>query len=470
MKKKLRGIILFLLITVVSFGCNTSKVFAESTVPFDTVLMLDVSGSMGSHMYDMCLSAKDFCKQVKDLNSENTIAIIAFDSNAYMVCEPTTDIDQIYYAIDSLEAGGSTAMYAAIELVYDTITSVSSVHDIKNVIIMADGIPNIGPTAWNGRYDALFPELATYYDLGYENSVYNYTTAYLHPIANVYTVGFFDFNSADWDILSDEERLSVQLMKDLANTNSFFPQSAEEMFSDVGNAIVSDAVTEPPSTTVLTTVPETEATTEAITENVTLDLSQGGTSDGMSTGTKVAIGTIATGGIGGLIALIIYLLTRTPKTPIAPIAAPVILPVDDDDDTDNPINDPYRTPRGIENFAHDAGAADFNEPFVPLKTATIFGVSGLYRDSAFSIGKNEVIRIGRDPQRCSIVITEDVAKVSRVHCAVQYNEATDRFIVTDLSKNGTFTKNNRLQYDVPTELPKGTEIQLADSTNIFRLG
>lgn len=461
MKKKQKNAIIYLITIIILLLSYMPCVSAEQTLPFDTVLVLDISGSMYSSLYDMCSSAKDLCKQIKDCNNENKISIIAFESEAFIACEMTDDINLVYDAIDNLYDGGVTAMYDALVLAYNTITSSESTHDIKNIIIMADGVPNEGMCEPNGRYDAMFPDLSISFNLGYENSVYNYAVANLHPIASVYTVGFFEFNSEDWGNLTSEQQLSVQLMKDLSNTNSFFPTTAEEMFSEVGGAIISDAETES------STQPETES--EVISENITLAPVQNDSDSGMSTGTKIAIGAIATGSIGGLIALLIYLLSRAPKTPPVPIMTPAIIPVDDDEDEEK-INDNYSAPGGIEDFAYNAGAVNIHEPFEPISSAVIFGVSGFYRDADFPINSDEVIRIGRDPKNCNIIIEDDVAKVSRVHCAVQYNESNNSFIVTDLSKNGTFTKASKLKYNVPTVLPRGTEIQLADSTNIFRLG
>lgn len=458
MGKKIRNVVLALIITVFSIVNVTPGVkAAQSTKAFDTVLVLDVSGSMTSELDEMCDSAYDLCEDILEANSENMIAVVSFETYAQVVCDLTNDKDTLYDAIFSLSCGNTTAMYYGLSYAYEILDSDSSKNDIKNIVVMADGVPNEAPYMENGRYNSMFPDLVyTYdYELTSGNQVYDFAVNILHPEVSVYSVGYFDFDENDWDNLEEIDKFAVQLMKDIANADSFFPDDASAMFDDVGSQLLSE--------------PESEESTGLLTEEYSVIVDGGSTGGGLGTGVKVAIGAVSIGGVGGLIALVIYLVTRTPKPPVPPVMAPVILPMSDDDDDDNNANEVYRTPEGISKFANEADSHSlFDNSFV--NNATVYGVSGPYRGASFSISDMETLFIGRDPRSCHIIISDDVSRVSRTHCKIQYNSSRNSFVVTDLSKNGTFTKTSKLPHNVPTELPYGTEIQLADSTNIFRLG
>jgi len=397
---------------------------------------------MSSELADMKTSAIKFCSDILAANNGNKIAIVAFDDDATIACDMTGDINTLTNSINGLTTSGATNMTAGCQTAYSVITGSTSVNKIKNVIIMADGCPCRGEYLDTGRYNTMFPNL----DVAYENKVYDYVSANLHPIANVYTVGFFgDIDAAQPTLYDDYTQIAIQLMNDLSNASSFFPTSADNMFDGIAdNMIDNSGKTEQSSASAVTVV--------------------------------VCVG--AAGGGVGIIAMIIFLATRKPPVPPAPIMTPILPIIVDDDDDDNNNNNNNRNymdntpPAGIERFAAEAGAVR-NEGYyvVPsVSSAKVYGTSGTYRNFDFDIKDGEIIRIGRDPVSCNLVVTEDISKVSRMHCSISYNAAQRCFVVTDMSKNGTFTKTVKLPYNIPTNVTCGSEIQLADSSNIFRLG
>lgn len=98
----------------------------------------------------------------------------------------------------------------------------------------------------------------------------------------------------------------------------------------------------------------------------------------------------------------------------------------------------------------------------------LIGVGGVYAGSEFSMSDGETLILGRDPAACNIVLNDE--NISRQHCAVRYSAKEDKYFVTDLSKNGTFSEGGlRLQPQMETALMKGERIFLGDKKDIFRV-
>lgn len=101
----------------------------------------------------------------------------------------------------------------------------------------------------------------------------------------------------------------------------------------------------------------------------------------------------------------------------------------------------------------------------------IFAVSGMYQGASFVLKDNEEISFGRDNTECNLVFDQYNVDVSRKHCVIKYYAASNKYVVTDYSKNGTFTSDGkRLQANTSVQLPAGTELYLGSKKNTFRLG
>lgn len=73
-----------------------------------------------------------------------------------------------------------------------------------------------------------------------------------------------------------------------------------------------------------------------------------------------------------------------------------------------------------------------------ISKAAIIILSGPLAGAEISLQNQEVIYIGKDPQRANIVFSGDFPNVSRLHCSVSYEEKFNKYFVTDCSTNGTF--------------------------------
>jgi len=102
------------------------------------VLVIDKSGSMGGEKIEM---AKEAAKSaVELLGPSDKVGVIAFEGEAYWVSEihPCSDKAFVLDRISTIEAGGGTMMYPAMEEAYESLHR--TVAKLKHVIILTDGI------------------------------------------------------------------------------------------------------------------------------------------------------------------------------------------------------------------------------------------------------------------------------------------------------------------------------------------
>ena len=129
-------------------GLQAKRIDTRELPPSNLVFLLDVSGSMQSP--DKLPLVKSAMRMLVDeLRPEDRVAIVVYAGAAGLVL-PSTRGDQkeaILDAIESLEAGGSTAGGAGIRLAYD-IARENHLRDGNNRVILAtDGDFNIGPSS-----------------------------------------------------------------------------------------------------------------------------------------------------------------------------------------------------------------------------------------------------------------------------------------------------------------------------------
>ena len=98
---------------------------------------------------------------------------------------------------------------------------------------------------------------------------------------------------------------------------------------------------------------------------------------------------------------------------------------------------------------------------------TLIGLAGSLAGQAIELKPGQLLRIGRSASEAAVIL--DGEKISRVHCSVQYNGKQLGYTVTDLSRNGVFVDGKRILYSVPTYVPSGSILSLADGGNKFQL-
>jgi len=112
------------------------------------VFLVDVSGSMNTPD-KLPLLKNAFRMLVSALAPEDTVAIVTYAGQAGTVLEPTParDRDAILHAIDSLQAGGSTAGEAGIRAAYRLANAAFVEGGVNRVMLATDGDFNVGQTS-----------------------------------------------------------------------------------------------------------------------------------------------------------------------------------------------------------------------------------------------------------------------------------------------------------------------------------
>ncbi len=141
-------------------GVQGKVVSRSQRKPAHLVFLVDTSGSMQSP--DRLPLAQEAMKiAVKNLNENDTVAIVTYAGSTRDVLSPTpaTDVQRIHTAIDSLSAGGGTAMGSGMELAYKHAVKRASANVVSRVIVLTDGDANIGP---NVGADAMLASIQKY--------------------------------------------------------------------------------------------------------------------------------------------------------------------------------------------------------------------------------------------------------------------------------------------------------------------
>ncbi len=143
---------------LVHIGLQGKKISTENLPSSNLVFLIDVSGSM-DEPNKLPLLKTSFKMLVEQLRPQDHVAIVVYAGAAGLVLEPTPGSEKktIMEAIDRLEAGGSTAGGAGINLAY----AVAKKHFVKNgnnrVILATDGDFNVGESS-NASMERLIEE------------------------------------------------------------------------------------------------------------------------------------------------------------------------------------------------------------------------------------------------------------------------------------------------------------------------
>lgn len=131
---------------LVMIGLQGKKIDYDKLPPSNLVFLIDVSGSMESEdKLPLVKSSLELLSQ--QLRPQDKIAIVVYAGNAGLVLPSTNDKQKIKEAINALEAGGSTAGGAGIELAYKTAQQNFMKEGNNRVILCTDGDFNVGASS-----------------------------------------------------------------------------------------------------------------------------------------------------------------------------------------------------------------------------------------------------------------------------------------------------------------------------------
>ena len=130
---------------LVMIGLQGKNIVAEDLPPSNLVFLIDVSGSMNTPN-KLPLLKTTFKMLVKELREQDKVSIVVYAGRAGLVLEPTAGSDKntILAAIDSLQAGGSTAGGEGLQLAYKIAKEAFMTEGNNRVILATDGDFNVG--------------------------------------------------------------------------------------------------------------------------------------------------------------------------------------------------------------------------------------------------------------------------------------------------------------------------------------
>ncbi len=132
-------------------GLQGQRMSLGELPPNNLVFLIDVSGSMSSPD-KLPLLKSAFRLLVNELRDEDRVAIVVYAGAAGLVLPPTlgNEKTRILEAIDRLEAGGSTAGGAGIQLAYQVARDHFQSEGNNRVILATDGDFNVGVSSDGG--------------------------------------------------------------------------------------------------------------------------------------------------------------------------------------------------------------------------------------------------------------------------------------------------------------------------------
>ncbi len=121
----------------------------ESRPPMEVVLVVDTSGSMAGTKIESARNAA--ATLVRSLKDGDIVALDSFSDDARTLVPPTRlDMHtrrEILRQIAQLVPAGSTNMFSGLTLAESQMASAPASHGLRRVVMISDGIANIGPSS-----------------------------------------------------------------------------------------------------------------------------------------------------------------------------------------------------------------------------------------------------------------------------------------------------------------------------------
>jgi len=115
--------------------------------PVNVALVIDKSGSMGGEKIRQARKAA--LMALDRLDSGDTLSVVTYDSgvNVLLSAAKVTDKHRIRRLINSIEAGGRTALYDGVRAGGNQLTQCFNPDIPSRLILLSDGLANVGPSS-----------------------------------------------------------------------------------------------------------------------------------------------------------------------------------------------------------------------------------------------------------------------------------------------------------------------------------
>lgn len=230
MKKMLSALLVFALVACMSAMCMVPASAASKRTARYIVLAIDISGSTSDKISNGMTTleaekvyAKKFVRKnlglADDVNKEDRIAIISFESRAHKIVDFTNDIDELDKGIDELKWIGGTNFYDMLVLANEVFDEAAKTKSFgRSLFIASDGIPQSGQSLTNYEYTSA--------DHSY---CYRYANAALkYDRENIWTVPTSVYTLGAYNTTGKELEFAKRFMQDLC----FAPGYAQIITSD----------------------------------------------------------------------------------------------------------------------------------------------------------------------------------------------------------------------------------------------
>ena len=125
---------------------ETISNFAATDVPFDLVLLIDLSGSTADKRNLIRKTTERFIEAARPTDR---LAIVTFDVLTDIVCDFTADHAKLLESVSRMKGSGGTNFWDALKYTLDTVVGPRTLERRRAIVIMSDGVDNALP--FSGR-------------------------------------------------------------------------------------------------------------------------------------------------------------------------------------------------------------------------------------------------------------------------------------------------------------------------------
>jgi VWFA-related protein len=116
---------------------QTVSFFASTDVPFDLVLLVDLSGST---FEKRDLIKKSTLKFIETARPADRLAIVTFSDNPTIISPLTSDRAQLAASVANMEGGGGSHVWDAVKFTLDNVIGPKTLERRRAVVLMSDGV------------------------------------------------------------------------------------------------------------------------------------------------------------------------------------------------------------------------------------------------------------------------------------------------------------------------------------------